>query len=112
MARCLARLVFVSLPLLAGAVPSDGELEDIKKKIESERRGLSRLGAKESSTLDSLGKIQSELEKRGKEIKLANARLSSISGELRAKHAEAERLAESAAARLELFEKRGAALYR
>jgi septal ring factor EnvC (AmiA/AmiB activator) len=112
MARRLARLVLVSLPLLAGAVPSDRELEGIKKKIESERRGLSQLGAKESSTLDSLGKIQSDLEKRSKEIKLANARLSSISGELRAKHAEAERLAESAAARLELFEKRAAALYR
>jgi septal ring factor EnvC (AmiA/AmiB activator) len=108
----LALLVAVSGLLVAGAAVTDRDLEGIKKKIETEKRGLSQLGAKESSTIDSLGKIQSELEKRNKEIKLANAKLSSIAGELRAKQAAAERLAESAAARLALFEKRAAALYR
>lgn len=103
---------FLAVPLLVGAAAGDRELDSIKKKIESERRGLSQLGAKESSTIDSLGKIQSELDKRNKEIKLASARLLSITGELRAKHAEAARLAQSAAARLALFEKRAAALYR
>jgi septal ring factor EnvC (AmiA/AmiB activator) len=105
-------VVFVALPILAGAAAHNRDLEGIKKKIETEKKGLSRLKVKESSTLDSLGKIQSELEKRNKEIKLANAKLSSLAGELRVKQAEAKRLADSAAARLALLQKRAAALYR
>ena len=108
----LALLICVVGALLAGAAASNRELEGMKKKIETEKRGLSQLGAKESSTADSLGKIQSELEKRNQEIKRANAKLSSLAGELRAKQAEADRLAESTAARLALFEKRAAGLYR
>jgi septal ring factor EnvC (AmiA/AmiB activator) len=105
-------VVFVALPILAGAAAHNRDLEGIKKKIETEKKGLSRLKVKESSTLDSLGKIQGELEKRNKEIKLANAKLSSLAGELRVKQAEAKRLADSAAARLALLQKRAAALYR
>ncbi len=105
-------VVFVALPILAGAAAHNRDLEGIKKKIETEKKGLSRLKVKESSTLDSLGKIQGELEKRNKEIKLANAKLSSLAGELQVKQAEAKRLADSAAARLALLQKRAAALYR
>lgn len=109
----LAVFVVLATPLvLMGAAAVDKDLEGIKKKIESEKKDLSRLKVKESSTIDSLGKIQSELEKRNTEIKLANAKLSSIAGELRAKQAEAERLADSAAARMALLQKRAAALYR
>jgi septal ring factor EnvC (AmiA/AmiB activator) len=104
--------VVAALPILAGAAAHNRDLEGIKKKIETEKKGLSRLKVKESSTLDSLGKIQSELEKRNKEIKLANAKLSSLAGELREKQTEAKRLADSAAARLVLLQKRAAALYR
>ena len=105
-------VVFVALPILAGAAAVNRDLEGIKKKIETEKKDLSRLKAKESSTIDSLGKIQSELEKRNEEIKLANAKLSSIAGELRIKQAEASRLADSAATRLLLLQRRAAALYR
>lgn len=110
---CLTFFVVLATPLVfLGAAAVNNDLEGIKKKIESEKKDLSRLKVKESSTIDSLGKIQGELEKRNNEIKLANAKLSSIAGELRVKQAEAERLADSAAARMTLLQKRAAALYR
>lgn len=105
-------LLCLAVPLLAGAAAGDRDLENIKKKIDQERRGLSRLGEKESSTVEALGKIQREIDKRNREIKNASARLSSITGELRAKQANAEHLGQSVAARLALLEKRAAALYR
>ena len=105
-------VVLVSAPILLGAAAVNRDLEDIQKKIETEKRDLSRLKAKESSTIDALGKIQSELEKHNKDIKLANAKLSSIAGELRVKQGEAERLADSTETRLALLRKRAAALYR
>jgi murein hydrolase activator len=108
----LARLFTVlSLPVLFGAA-ANRDLEDLKKKIESEKKDLSRLQHKESSVADSLSKIQSELDRRNKEIKLANAKLSSITGELKLKQAEAEGLAGSSAMRRAMLHKRAAALYR
>ncbi|HEY3166919.1 MAG TPA: peptidoglycan DD-metalloendopeptidase family protein, partial [Candidatus Binatia bacterium] len=56
--------------------------------------------------------IESELDKRTKELKLANAKLSSIASELAVKQDQAERLNHSIASRLEIFQKRAAALYR
>lgn len=99
-------------PLSFGAVAVDRQLEGIKKKIEKEKRGLSRLEHRESSVLESLGKIQSEIEDRSKQVKVANSRLAAVTRELAAKEAEAERLAGSLAARTELWRKRAAALYR
>jgi murein hydrolase activator len=107
----LSLLLLAALPVLFGAA-ANRDLEGIKKKIENEKKGLTRLQNQESSVVDSLGKIQSELDKRNKEIKLATAKLSSINGELQAKRAEAERLAGSATSRREMLQKRAAALYR
>ncbi len=108
----LARLlILVLLPLLFGAA-ANRDLEGLKKKIESEKKDLSRLQHKETSVADSLSKIQSELTKRNKEIERASAKLSSITGELKLKQAEAERLADSSAARLAMLQKRAVALYR
>lgn len=101
-----------ALPVLFGAAAVDRDLEGIKKKIEKEKKGLSRLENRETSVLDSLEKIQTELEQRNKEIKLANSRLSAIARDLTAKQAEAARIADSIAARRELLGKRAAALYR
>jgi septal ring factor EnvC (AmiA/AmiB activator) len=104
-------LILVCLPLLFGAA-ANRDLEGLKKKIESEKKDLSRLQHKESSVAYSLSKIKSELTKRNKEIERAGAKLSSITGELKVKQAEAERLADSIAARLAMLQKRAAALYR
>jgi septal ring factor EnvC (AmiA/AmiB activator) len=104
-------LVLAALPALLGAA-ANRDLEGIKRKIESEKKDLSRLREKESSVIDSLGEIQSEMERRNKEIKLANAKLSSIADELQVKKAEADRLAGSTAIRRDLLQKRAAALYR
>ena len=108
----LALLFCAAVPLLAAAATTDRDLEGIKKKIDQERRGLSQLGVKENSTVQSLSKIQREIDKRNREIKQANTRLSSIASELRAKQTRADELAQSAADRLALLEKRAAALYR
>ena len=108
----LARLFLVALlPALSGAA-ADRDLEGLKKKIESEKKDLSRLQHKETSVADSLSKIQSELIKRNKEINRASAKLSSINVELKLKEGEADRLAGSSAARLAMLQKRAAALYR
>lgn len=104
--------IFLAIPGLARAAAAKRDLEGIRKKIESEKKGLSQLQIKEGSVLQSLGKIQAELEKRSKELKLANNRLSSLISELQAKESEAQRLSSSIAARREILQKRAAALYR
>jgi septal ring factor EnvC (AmiA/AmiB activator) len=104
--------IFLAALSLMGAATVDRDLEGIKKKIANEKKGLSQLQIKEGSVLQSLGQIESELDKRTKELKLANAKLSSIASELAIKQGQAERLNYSIASRLEIFQKRAAALYR
>jgi murein hydrolase activator len=101
----------VSVSLVHPAAPNR-ELEGIRKKIESEKKGLSQLQIKEGSVLESLGKIQSDLEKRTKDLKLANARLSNVVNELARKEAEARSLTRSIGARRDILAKRAGALYR
>lgn len=108
----LRRLILLfSLPLLFGAA-ADRDLEGLKKKIENEKKDLSRLRHKETSVASSLGKIRNDLDRRNREIKLANAKLSAISGELQLKESEAARLAGSISMRRAMLQKRAAALYR
>ena len=108
----LRRLILLfSLPLLFGAA-ADRDLEGLKKKIENEKKDLSRLRHKETSVASSLGKIRNDLDRRNREIKLANAKLFAISGELQLKESEAARLAVSISTRRAMLQKRAAALYR
>jgi septal ring factor EnvC (AmiA/AmiB activator) len=104
--------LWFAAPLVARAAVANRELEGIRRKIESEKKGLSQLQVKEGSVLEALGKIQSELDKRGKELKLASAKLSAVAGQLAAKEAEARSLSQSIASRREMLSKRAAALYR
>lgn len=62
--------------------------------------------------LQTLSKIQIDLEKRRKELSLATTKLASLADELRAQESEAERLGDSIAARQDILQKRAAALYR
>jgi murein hydrolase activator len=102
--------IFLAAISLMGA--ADRDLEGIKKKIANEKKGLSQLQIKEGSMLQSLGQIESELAKRTKELRLANAKLSSIAGEVAVKQDQAERLNHSIASRRKIFQKRATALYR
>ena len=100
------------LPCRAGAAAPAGDLDGIKKKIESEKKGLSELKAKEGSVRQSLGKIQSELGKHNRELKAANAKLVVLSQELASKQAEAENVKHTIARRQEVLLRRMVALYR
>ena len=100
------------LPWLMGAAAVDRDLEGIRKKIESEKKGLSELKVKEGSVRQSLGKIESDLKQRNRELKGANAKLSSLARELENKRTEAARLDRSLTERQDVFYKRALALYR
>jgi murein hydrolase activator len=104
-------LALIMLVFLSGAAAKP-DLEGLKEKIAAEKRDLSRLQHKESSIAESLSKIHQELTRRTQEIKVAGAKLASITGELESKKAEADRLARSSAERRAMLEKRAAALYR
>ena len=107
---CVALVLAVPGPARPAA--SNRDLEGIRKKIENEKKSLSQLQAKEGSVLQTLSKIQTDLEKRRKELSLATTKLASLADELRAQESEAERLGDSIAARQDILQKRAAALYR
>ncbi len=112
--RCLSELFafLLAAPLALGAATPSRELEGIQKKIDSEKKGLAELKVKEGSVLQSLGKIESDLDKRNRELRAANAKLSSIFQELAAKKAEAEALERTMAERHAVLRQRVVALYR
>ncbi|HEX9145702.1 MAG TPA: peptidoglycan DD-metalloendopeptidase family protein [Candidatus Binatia bacterium] len=100
------------VPLVLHAATIDKDLEGLKKKIERERQGISQVQKKEGSVLQTLGKIESELDKKSKLLEAANVRLSAVASEMRQKQAEAESIKISMARRQELFRNRVTALYR
>jgi septal ring factor EnvC (AmiA/AmiB activator) len=102
----------LAAPTLVGAATPTHDLEGIKKKIANEKKGLSELKVKEGSVLQSLGKIDKDLEKRHREIKSANAKLASITQQLENLQAQAEELDRVMALRQKDFARRAAALYR
>ena len=102
----------LAVPLVLGAAMPSGELEGIQKKIDNEKKGLAELKVKEGSVLQSLGKIESDLDKRNRELGAAKAKLSAISHELAAKKAEAEALDHAMAERHAVLRQRVVALYR
>jgi murein hydrolase activator len=100
------------VPLVLQAATIDKDLEGLKKKIEREKQGISQVQKKEGSVLQTLEKIEGELDKKSKLLKEANVRLSAVASEMRQKQAEAESIKISMAHRRELFRNRVTALYR
>jgi septal ring factor EnvC (AmiA/AmiB activator) len=96
---------------LAGAVP-DKDLEGIKKKIDSEKKGLSQLQIREGGVLTSLGKIQDELEKKSRDLKIADAQYTSTIDAISRTEMEIDKLRGSITEREHLFRQRAVALYR
>jgi septal ring factor EnvC (AmiA/AmiB activator) len=108
----LAALAFVLHAPVVRPAAVDKELEGIKKKMEKERQGISKVQKQESSVLQRLGRIEEALDSRNKELKAVNAKLDSLSAELQKKEAEIKRLNTSLDKRKELLKKRVLALYK
>lgn len=110
-----AAVIFLPLSLVPGfpssAAEPERELQGIKKKIEQERRGITKVKKQEESILGSLAKIDDALEKKNKELKRVNAALQAILLDLEKKQAEAEKIKSSLGARKELLRQRARALY-
>jgi len=107
----------IAIVLLAGstalgAAALNRDLEGLRTKIARERKGLAEIKIKENATLRSLGKIEGELERRNRELRVANSKLLSTARELATQKLEAEELARQLAARRSGFEQRLVALYR
>lgn len=109
--RATSALLLAALAALGAAAPSR-DLEGIQKKIASEKKGLAELKIKEGAVLQSLGKIESDLGKRNREVRAANTKLSSMLRELAAKKAEAQALERALAERQRVLQQRVVALYR
>ncbi|MEX0806499.1 MAG: peptidoglycan DD-metalloendopeptidase family protein [Candidatus Binatia bacterium] len=116
----MARLAGFALWLISGLVASalaysasaGRDLEGIKKKIESEKRGLSQVRKKEGSVVQSLDKVESELERKNKELNQSSSKLKSVLSEMNKKEAEMLRLRESLEERKDYLARRASALYR
>jgi len=108
----IALLFLSAVPLSVGAATVDKDLEGIKKKIESEKRGISQVQKREGSVLQLLGKMESELDKKNRQLKQANAKLDAILAEMTKEEAEAERIHASISAKQQRLIERAVALYR
>jgi septal ring factor EnvC (AmiA/AmiB activator) len=105
-------LLALSPGLPARAAEAERDLEGIKKKIERERQGITTVKKKEGSVLESLGKIDGELDKKNKELKKINGALDSILADIKKKEAEARKIDSSIDARKDFLRHRAAALYK
>jgi murein hydrolase activator len=110
--RTVLLFVAVLLPLSLYAAEPARELEGVKKKIEQQRQGLTEAKKKEGSILESLAKVDAELDKKTKDLKRVNATLQSLLADLQRKEDELHKLDASLAARREWLKRRAAALYR
>ena len=108
----LAVLLLVPAALQLHAAGVEKDLEGIKKKIAKEKQGISRAQREEGSLLQSLQKIDGELERKTNELKEANSKIKSIAAELQEKRAKALLIEQSIEKRRSLFKERVVALYR
>jgi len=105
-------VLLAALPWVVGAAAVDRDLEGIKRRIDSEKKQLSELNAKEGSVRQSLDQIESDLKQRNRELKTAGAKLTLLEREVESKRAEAARLHRSFSERQDVLSKRAFALYR
>lgn len=105
-------LLALSPCLPARAAEADRELEGIKKKIERERQGITTVKKKEGSVLESLAKIDGELDKKNKDLKKINGVIDSILADIKKKEAEARKSGDELDVRKDLLRHRVVALYK
>jgi murein hydrolase activator len=102
----------LATPFSLHAATLDRDLDALKKKMDSEKQGISQVQKKEGSVLQSLTKMESDLERKTRDLKSATRKLDSIAAELRNEQAEASRINASLAERQEQLKQRALALYR
>lgn len=105
-------LLWLLVPRGVDAASAGKDLEGIKRRIESEKRGLSQVQKREGSILESLGQIETDLENKKKELKSANRKLDSITREIARREAEVESVLAAIEEKRELLRRRAVALYR
>ena len=84
----------------------------MKRRIESEKKGLSQLQIKEGGALKALGKIEEDLDRKSKHLKVTDGQYSAILGAIEKTEAEARQVRGSISQREALFRQRATALYR
>jgi septal ring factor EnvC (AmiA/AmiB activator)/cell division protein FtsX len=94
------------------AASAERDLEGIKRKIEKEKQGISRARKQEGSLVQTLERIERELERKTGELKEAQLKLKAIAADLQAKEVEALSIDAAVKKQRELFKERAAALYR
>ena len=114
---CLRALIGACLLVLAGskAVPgavANEDLDGMKRRIESEKKGLSQLQIKEGGALKALSKIEEDLDRKSKHLKATDGQYSAILGAIEKTEAEARKVRGSISQREALFRQRATALYR
>jgi septal ring factor EnvC (AmiA/AmiB activator) len=118
----VARIIWRAAPIAAGGVlflallargaTVNKDLEGIKKKIEKEKQGITQVQKREGSVLESLGKIEGELERNTQQLSSAQAKLVSLMAEMRKQQRESQKVAQSILQRKDLLKRRAVALYR
>ena len=114
---CLRALIGACLLVLAGsrAVPgavASKDLDGMKRRIESEKKGLSQLQIKEGGALKALGKIEEDLDRKSKYLKVTDDQYRAILGLIEKTETEARKVRGSMSQREALFRQRVTALYR
>ena len=113
----LRALIGACLLVLAGSREAPGavaskDLDGMKRRIESEKKGLSQLQIKEGGALKALGKIEQDLDNKSKHLKVTDGQYSAILGAIEKTEAEARKVRGSISQREALFRQRATALYR
>ena len=108
----LVLLSFFLLTKMSHGAEVERELEKIKRKMERERQGITKVQKKEGSVLQGLEKIEQELERKGKEVKNIDSRLDSILADLQRTEEEVKKIGSSLSARRERLKRRIRALYK
>ena len=112
-AQSLALMLFLlTTPFWVFAATVDKDLEGIKRKIESERQGISQVQKKEGSVLEALSRMERDLERKNRQLKAATAKLDSIAAEMQREQLEAEQIHSSLSRKQEQLKERAVALYR
>jgi septal ring factor EnvC (AmiA/AmiB activator) len=108
----LLLLSFFLLAEISHAAEVQTELEKLKRKMEKERQGITKVQRKEGSVLQGLEKIEEEMERKSKELKKTDSRLNSILADLQKTEEEVRTIDSSLSARRELLKRRIRALYK
>lgn len=113
----LLSAVFLFLSWSLHGSPATGaeverELEGIKKKIEKEKQGIAKVQRQEGSILQTLERVEMELDRKNHEFRSVTGRLDAISADLQTQEEAARKLSLSLGLRKDFLRQRARALYK